>query len=99
MKRRRRYQRDPQRYPFPMGYDAVADIWPKLCADAGVTNLGIHTVRHSFATNLLAKGADLTWCRYCWATPTSALPWTSTHTSGPRPTGTFSAGATSRFAL
>jgi integrase len=58
-KRRRTYMRNPERYPFPFSYDAARDIMPKLCEDAGIEYLGIHAIRHSFASNLLAEGADL----------------------------------------
>jgi len=39
----------------PMTYSAVASAWKRACAKAGVTDLGLHALRHTAATNLLKK--------------------------------------------
>jgi integrase len=54
-----RGKRDPARYVFPFSYSSAQDRWHRHCDDAGVPYRGLHTLRHSFATRLIASGAPL----------------------------------------
>jgi integrase len=37
----------------------IKHFWPKVCSDAGITNLRPHDLRHSFASTLASGGASL----------------------------------------
>jgi integrase len=57
-------QRPPGEYVFPGRYghghrEAINKSWARLCKAAGITNLRIHDLRHSYASHLASSGVSL----------------------------------------
>jgi integrase len=53
-------------YVFPSGrgsrtgrFRGLEEAWPRICKRAGITNLRLHDLRHSFASQLASGGASL----------------------------------------
>lgn len=55
----RAFSRSPEEYPFPWTYTCVHRMFKRYCEDLGVEARGFHCLRHTRATNLLAKGVPL----------------------------------------
>lgn len=53
------FSRDPHEYPFPWTYTSVFRMFGRYCEGLGVEPRGFHCLRHTKATNLLAKGVPL----------------------------------------
>lgn len=44
----------------PLGYRCALKVWQRYLKKAGLTQSGLHRLRHTFATNLLNKGVKIT---------------------------------------
>lgn len=55
----RAFSRDLAEYPFPWTYSSVARIFVSFCGAVGIEHRGFHCLRHTKATNLLAKGVPI----------------------------------------
>lgn len=54
-----RAERDAGAYPFPWTYSCAKGMFQRLCAKTGVEYRGFHNLRHTRATNWLAKGVPI----------------------------------------
>jgi len=55
----RAFARNPAVYPFPWTYTAVWKHFERHCRAIGVESRSFHCFRHTFITNMLAKGVPL----------------------------------------
>jgi integrase len=55
----KRFGRDVAVYPFPWSYTCVHKMLAHYCQSIGVHNRGFHCLRHTMATNMLAKGVPI----------------------------------------
>jgi integrase len=54
-----RFARSPLEHPFPWGYGPASERFKRHCALVGVEYRGFHTMRHTRATEMLAKGVPV----------------------------------------
>lgn len=55
----RHFARDPDTYPFPWRYSSAEQTFKLYCKRIGVEPRGFHCLRHTKATNLLARGVPI----------------------------------------
>ena len=64
-----------------LSYRNLLATMETACEAAGVEHRGLHALRHSFASNLYARGVEVKIISNFWATPASRSPTTGTSTS------------------
>lgn len=55
----RRWNRDPEKYPFPWAYTTAYNMFSRFCEKADLPNRGFHNFRHTVITARIAQGMPI----------------------------------------